>query len=226
MSTWSLQGTSAKRKCASSEGFRWRTVSTSNSVRRENVYSSERLLHAMAERVGQLQTVLRRLEHESCASVTRAAAPCNGGESGIRTHVRVSPKHAFQACAFSHSAISPNMRADLLILTFSISSLRVPSLWFTAAKVLLNHRDLAGAGAAVPDRLQAFRIGVLREMGCNGVRAPHNTTRRASSACVNSCPDTGRAGLGSWYPTQAELGWGTHFLWRVEIAKSDCAVAD
>jgi hypothetical protein len=30
-----------------------------------------------------------------------------GGESGIRTHVRVSPKHAFQACAFSHSAISP-----------------------------------------------------------------------------------------------------------------------
>ena len=31
----------------------------------------------------------------------------NGGESGIRTHVRVSPKHAFQACAFNHSAISP-----------------------------------------------------------------------------------------------------------------------
>ena len=30
-----------------------------------------------------------------------------GGESGIRTHVRVTPKHAFQACAFSHSAISP-----------------------------------------------------------------------------------------------------------------------
>src|SRR5579863_5597193 len=30
-----------------------------------------------------------------------------GGESGIRTHVRVSPKHAFQACAFNHSAISP-----------------------------------------------------------------------------------------------------------------------
>jgi hypothetical protein len=31
-----------------------------------------------------------------------------GGESGIRTHVRVSPKHAFQACAFNHSAISPH----------------------------------------------------------------------------------------------------------------------
>ena len=30
-----------------------------------------------------------------------------GGESGIRTHGRVSPTHAFQACAFSRSAISP-----------------------------------------------------------------------------------------------------------------------
>src|SRR5208282_554898 len=38
-----------------------------------------------------------------------------GGESGIRTHVRVSPKHAFQACAFSHSAISPT--TSLLNLT-------------------------------------------------------------------------------------------------------------
>src|ERR1039457_6656456 len=42
----------------------------------------------------------------------------NGGESGIRTHVRVSPKHAFQACAFSHSAISPApCEAIVLILT-------------------------------------------------------------------------------------------------------------
>ena len=31
----------------------------------------------------------------------------SGGESGIRTHDRVSPIHAFQACAFNHSAISP-----------------------------------------------------------------------------------------------------------------------
>src|SRR5262249_6691672 len=39
-----------------------------------------------------------------------------GGESGIRTHVRVSPKHAFQACAFSHSAISPALwEADSIL---------------------------------------------------------------------------------------------------------------
>src|SRR5262245_20780787 len=30
------------------------------------------------------------------------------GGSGIRTHVTVSRKHAFQACAFSHSATPPD----------------------------------------------------------------------------------------------------------------------
>jgi uncharacterized membrane protein len=33
-----------------------------------------------------------------------------GGERGIRTLDRVSPIHAFQACAFNHSAISPGSK--------------------------------------------------------------------------------------------------------------------
>ncbi|MGA9670509.1 MAG: beta-galactosidase GalA [Terracidiphilus sp.] len=37
-----------------------------------------------------------------------------------------------------------------------------------------NHQDHAGVGAALPDRLQVFRLGVLREMGCNAVRTSHN----------------------------------------------------
>src|SRR5437870_3091907 len=41
----------------------------------------------------------------------------DGGESGIRTHVRVSLKHAFQACAFSHSAISPDTGWEALCST-------------------------------------------------------------------------------------------------------------
>jgi beta-galactosidase len=37
-----------------------------------------------------------------------------------------------------------------------------------------NHQDHAGVGAALPDALQWFRLGVLREMGCNAVRTSHN----------------------------------------------------
>ncbi len=37
-----------------------------------------------------------------------------------------------------------------------------------------NHQDHAGVGAAMPDALQWFRLGVLKEMGCNAVRTSHN----------------------------------------------------
>ncbi|HWU49150.1 MAG TPA: beta-galactosidase GalA [Asticcacaulis sp.] len=37
-----------------------------------------------------------------------------------------------------------------------------------------NHQDHAGVGAALPDRLQAFRVGVMQQMGCNAIRTSHN----------------------------------------------------
>lgn len=37
-----------------------------------------------------------------------------------------------------------------------------------------NHQDHAGVGVALPDALQAFRVGVMQEMGCNAIRTAHN----------------------------------------------------
>ncbi|MDE2265596.1 MAG: DUF4982 domain-containing protein [Alphaproteobacteria bacterium] len=37
-----------------------------------------------------------------------------------------------------------------------------------------NHQDHAGVGSALPDRLHAWRIERLREMGCNAYRTAHN----------------------------------------------------
>jgi beta-galactosidase len=37
-----------------------------------------------------------------------------------------------------------------------------------------NHQDHAGVGAALPDRLQYYRIAKLKEMGANGYRTSHN----------------------------------------------------
>lgn len=37
-----------------------------------------------------------------------------------------------------------------------------------------NHQDHAGVGSALPDRLQYFRIGKLKEMGSNAYRSSHN----------------------------------------------------
>ena len=51
-----------------------------------------------------------------------------------------------------------------------------------------NHQDHAGVGAALPDRLQWFRLGVLREMGCNAVRTSHNMP---APEWVDACDRTG-----------------------------------
>ena len=37
-----------------------------------------------------------------------------------------------------------------------------------------NHQDHAGIGAALPDRMQYFRIEQLKKMGCNAIRTSHN----------------------------------------------------
>jgi len=37
-----------------------------------------------------------------------------------------------------------------------------------------NHQDHAGVGAALPDRIQYYRIGKLKEMGANAYRTSHN----------------------------------------------------
>ncbi len=47
-------------------------------------------------------------DHLGMSSVTESSHTFKfGGEGGIRTHGRDEPTHAFQACAFSHSATSP-----------------------------------------------------------------------------------------------------------------------
>ncbi len=45
----------------------------------------------------------------------------HGGENGIRTHDTVSRIHAFQACAFNHSATSPNLIAFYLYFFYIIN---------------------------------------------------------------------------------------------------------
>src|SRR5450631_2044958 len=50
-----------------------------------------------------------------------------------------------------------------------------------------NHQDHAGVGAALPDRLQEFRLDVLRDMGSNAVRTSHNMpTPEWLEACERS----------------------------------------
>lgn len=47
-----------------------------------------------------------------------------------------------------------------------------------------NHQDFAGVGVAVPDKVNQYRVKLLKEMGCNGYRTAHNpATPELMDAC-------------------------------------------
>src|SRR6267378_8560510 len=98
---------------------------------------------------------------------------CHGGGGGIRTHVTVSRKHAFQACAFSHSATPPYRLARRRTHT-------------------LGHVDMRGRWAIFP-AMRRYRTGTV---GRHYSR--HNRSDKALSqsqaGCVGS-PAGARRGI-------------------------------
>ena len=71
--------------------------------------------------------------------------------------------------------------SDLYRTTFGVRTVEFsPSKGFSLngrhrfIKGVCNHHDFAGVGAAVPDRLQEYRVAMLRQMGCDGWRTSHN----------------------------------------------------
>ena len=51
-----------------------------------------------------------------------------------------------------------------------------------------NHQDHAGVGTAIPDRLHAWRVEQMRDMGCNAWRSAHNPP---SQALLDTCDAQG-----------------------------------
>ena len=105
---------------------------------------------ALADPVDRAETGRRR-RHQSLsekAQFTRALT-WHGGERGIRTLDRVSPIHAFQACAFNHSAISPIQYEG-----FSIRIPRERRLVSTPAGMRQRHISQRYCLTIVPSRLR------------------------------------------------------------------------
>jgi len=81
----------------------------------------------------------------------------------------------------SHSPRVALPRYDAERITFGVRDLKwdADKGFFLSGKPVkikgtCNHQDHAGVGAALPDRLQAFRLAVLKDMGGNAVRTSHN----------------------------------------------------
>jgi beta-galactosidase len=100
--------------------------------------------------------------------------------ANIQNPTRWSPEtpHLYSAVVTVESAGKPR---DAERLTFGVRDIKwdVDKGFFLNGKPVkikgtCNHHDHAGVGAALPDRLQSYRIAVLKDMGGNAVRTSHN----------------------------------------------------
>ena len=80
--------------------------------------------NALRELVGRMYTVPRKIRNDLDLALNKASANAklmgkhdnNGGGRGIRTLDTVARIHAFQACAFSHSATPPMVGNYIIIM--------------------------------------------------------------------------------------------------------------
>jgi hypothetical protein len=117
----------------------------------------------------------------------------NGGESGIRTHVTRKGKHAFQACAFSHSAISPAPDQD---------SICVRGLgrtqWIVAAEQMFSRRA-SSITNFVGGLTEAARVTNLVNQRCRDLRFRALEDRRLARWQARPDGLAHRRGLCEWF---------------------------
>jgi hypothetical protein len=124
-----------------------------------------------------------------------------GGGSGIRTHVRVSPKHAFQACALSHSAIPPSKKGATLA-GLSARAKKAPRL------ELGRLRAAWISGCEAPRRW--CQIGCRSAPGALGVTRPPRAISQGNIGGEKAAGIGREAVLG--------MGWARNLGWLLILA--------
>jgi beta-galactosidase len=130
------------------------------------------ILDASGKTVASAESAAQDLGEDSSATVTASA---------LLAHPSLwSPEEPNLYTAIV-SVESGGKRLDAQQITFGVRSLNFDAdkgFFLNGKPVKIkgtcNHQDHAGVGAALPDRLQYYRLGVLKEMGSNAVRTSHN----------------------------------------------------
>jgi len=133
---------------------------------------SWRILNGAGKTVAEAKTVDQTISPDAEASFTAAATLQNPDLWSVETPALYSAVVTVEANGKARDAerVSFGVRSILFDVDkgFFLNGKSVK------IKGTCNHQDHAGVGAALPDRLQWFRLAVLKEMGSNAVRTSHN----------------------------------------------------
>lgn len=137
------------------------------------------------DRLCELKSTIVNAEGEIVASVTDKMIVSWLDQSEVKQSISVaipqlwSPDHPYL-----YKLITEVRTKDILVdryeTTFGIRTIEFTKNGFilngelTLIKGTCNHQDFAGVGVALPDRVIAYKIQLLKEMGCNAYRSAHH----------------------------------------------------
>ena len=148
------------------------TMVQNQGMQAETAKVSWKILDAAGKTVATVEAAPQSIEVDGCAAFTATATVANPALWSVEA------PNLYTAIA--------TLEADGKARDAERVGFGVRTVLFDADKGLLlngksikiqgtcNHQDHAGVGAALPDALQWFRLGVLKEMGGNAVRTSHN----------------------------------------------------
>ena len=131
-----------------------------------------RIIDGDGKTVAEAKTADQTIEADGQASFTSSATLQNPALWSVETPVLYSAVVSIEVNGKARDA--EQVRFGVRSILFDAD--KGFSLNGKAVKIkgTCNHQDHAGVGAALPDRMQRYRLAVLKEMGSNAVRTSHN----------------------------------------------------
>lgn len=132
-----------------------------------------------------LESIVYDKSGRKVGSVTDRSSVRGGGERKVNSSTEVASPDLWSPetpslYRLETKVILDGRTVDEYSTTFGIRTAEVRTDGFYLngklypVKGTANHQDHAGLGVALPDKMQAYRIRLLKEMGSNGYRSAHN----------------------------------------------------
>ena len=155
---------------------------------------------AVTAKIG-LKSVILDPSGKPAAEAVEAARPIGPFQTAlVRQIVRLSAPVLWTLekpalYTLSSTVLAEGRPSDTLQTRFGVRTIRFDKdkgFFLNGTRVpiqgVCNHQDHAGVGAALPDRLQYFRVARLKEMGVNAYRTSHNPP---TAELLDACDELG-----------------------------------
>jgi beta-galactosidase len=148
------------------------TVVQNDGLQAETCRVKWQIFDAAGNLVGTAEAAAQTVARDGSGTFTATATVANPALWSLETPVLYSAVVTVEASGKERDA--ERVRFGVRSIRFDVDKGFFLNGKSVKIKGTCNHQDHAGVGAALPDKLQWFRLAVLKDMGGNAVRTSHN----------------------------------------------------